>query len=72
MKHLREINTEFVEIEVEFFYPPIPYRGCDYSARYASDQSDNPALGWGETRDGAIADLIEQYDQPLTTKETLV
>jgi len=36
--------------------PPIPYRGYDWSATY-DDYQPGDVIGWGFTREQAIADL---------------
>lgn len=50
------------QIIVEYVHPPIPFRGHDYCASLDNYDGGDP-LGWGETREEAIADLIEQLEQ---------
>jgi hypothetical protein len=39
--------------------PPIPVRNCDWSATLDTYDAGDP-IGWGRTRDEAVADLEEQ------------
>lgn len=39
--------------------PPIPVRNCDWSATRDSYDAGDP-IGWGRTREEAVADLEEQ------------
>ncbi|CAB4140886.1 hypothetical protein UFOVP399_4 [uncultured Caudovirales phage] len=39
--------------------PPIPVRNCDWSAVLDTYDAGDP-IGWGRTRDEAVADLEEQ------------
>lgn len=57
-------------IKTEFVHPPIPYRGNDWSAHrpnsYDGAEDSHPTArltGWGETEEGAIADLIDQESE---------
>ncbi len=45
-------------------YPPIPIRCCDYGA-VDDDTYDGPGcpIGWGETPEAAIADLMTQIEE---------
>lgn len=59
---IRVINGH--KIRVDFVYPPIPIRTCDYSAYYDDDEPDDDghmAAGSGSTAEEAIADLLESY-----------
>lgn len=51
------------KIITSFDYPPIPFRGCDWSAVFdgydGSEDSGEP-IGRGSTEKEAIHDLIEQ------------
>jgi hypothetical protein len=46
------------KIIVHFVFPPIPSRAFDYCAMYDGDEL---ATGYGETREQAIADLLDNY-----------
>jgi hypothetical protein len=46
------------KIVTENVYPPIPIRQFDWAAHY--DDPEGP-VGWGATREAAIADLINNY-----------
>jgi hypothetical protein len=52
-----------MKIKVSYEYPPIPDRNHDWCA-YDDDTYDGPgsALGWGPTRETAIADLLSQLE----------
>lgn len=52
------------EIETRHVYPPIPDRRFDYCAWY-SDQDENGPMGWGPTREEAIADLKDSYPREV-------
>ena len=45
-------------------FPPIPIRTCDWCA-YDDDTYDGPGsrVGWGETEQEAIDNLLEQYEE---------
>lgn len=48
-------------VQVDFVYPPIPDRSCDYAA-YRDPEPGNP-VGRGSTPFAAINDLIEQESE---------
>ena len=52
-----------MKIRTEYVYPPIPYRGWDWSAvdddTYDGERSP---IGYGPTEAAAIADLKEQIE----------
>lgn len=52
------------EIETRHVYPPIPDRRFDYCAWY-SDQDEGGPMGWGPTREEAIADLKDSYPREV-------
>jgi hypothetical protein len=64
MKSFTDIGGRLVSVTCVLQYPPIPDRSCDWCAYYTDDQSDSPNCGWGETREAAIQDLVESYDDP--------
>lgn len=43
-------------------YPPIPDRSNDWSAHYDGDE-EYGAYGWGPTKEAAIADLKDNYEE---------
>jgi hypothetical protein len=50
-------------IHTSFVYPPIPYRGADWSATfdgYDGAEDANDIMGHGPTELAAIADLLEK------------
>jgi hypothetical protein len=47
------------KIETHYLNPPIPYRAFDY---VAFRDPESTTLGYGPTREAAIADLLEQED----------
>lgn len=53
-----------MKIVTEYVYPPIPDRSCDWSA-IDDDTYDGPGcpIGWGATKEAAIADLMEQIEE---------
>lgn len=55
-----------MNIRVEFDYPPIPIRSFDYSAvdddTYDGAPDSHCPIGYGPTREAAIADLLEQIE----------
>ena len=60
----KDIGGRLVPVTVNFEYPPIPIRTCDWRAWYSSDDSDNPDCGWGATPEDAIQDLVDSYEDP--------
>jgi hypothetical protein len=52
------------EIVTNFVHPPIPDRRFDYQA-YRDGYDEGNLMGWGETKDLAIADLLEQEYEAL-------
>ena len=52
-----------MKIKTSYVYPPIPDRSHDWCA-YDDDTYDGPGstLGWGQTREEAIADLLAQHE----------
>lgn len=48
-------------IIVTNIYPPIPVRTLDWQAVFESYEPGDP-MGWGETKEAAIADLLEQAE----------
>lgn len=63
-----------MRIRVTFDFPPIPVREMDYSAidddtyDYAPDSPLHP-IGRGPTRDAALRDLAEQWDEDYTPED---
>ena len=51
-----------ITIKTEYVYPPIPIRSFDCSAYVYGEEEDGP-YGWGDTENGAIADLKEQLPE---------
>lgn len=51
-----------VRIRTEFVYPPIPDRTSDWSAVEDGYEPPMP-MGWGQTEEAAIADLVEQLEE---------
>jgi hypothetical protein len=49
------------KIRTEYVYPPIPIRQFDWSAAFDNYEPGCP-IGWGRTKEEAVADLIEQAD----------
>jgi hypothetical protein len=54
------VHQVMAEIEVSFEYPPIPVRRFDWLAQFKG-QEEGPQ-GWGRTREGAIADLVNETE----------
>lgn len=52
-----------MKIITNFEYPPIPFRGCDWSA-VSEDYEPGDIVGRGETEEEAIADYLEQGGKP--------
>lgn len=52
---MRAIHTEHV-------YPPIPERQYDWQATFDGYEPGDP-VGYGPTKEAAIADLIEQQEE---------
>ena len=50
------------KILTDFVHPPIPPRCFDYCAWYEEDGEEAGNYGWGETKDAAIKDLMQRYD----------
>jgi hypothetical protein len=65
------ITRNGVEIRTSFDYPPIPYRGADWSAVTADydggdidyDTPSRDPIGRGATEEAAIADLLEKIEE---------
>jgi len=53
-------------IVTEHEKPPVPTRAWDWNAYLEDWDLDNP-IGYGETQQKAVADLLEQLDLPLDT-----
>jgi hypothetical protein len=53
-------------IKTSYVFPPIPDRSRDWCA-YDDDTYDGPGsvLGWGPTKEAAIADLLERLEDTL-------
>jgi hypothetical protein len=54
-----------MRIVTEYVCPPIPYRDFDWRA-YDGDTYDpesNQPVGWGATKEWAIADLLRQLEE---------
>lgn len=51
-------------IIVTCVYPPIPIRTCDWSAHrdWFDPDSRRGHVGWGETREAAIQNLLDQEE----------
>jgi hypothetical protein len=49
------------KIITSYIYPPIPFRGCDWSAVYEGYDGGDP-IGQGETEQKAIEDLKERSE----------
>ena len=45
----------------EYVRPPIPVRDYDWSAVFENYEPGQP-MGWGPTKEAAVADLIEQQE----------
>jgi hypothetical protein len=58
-----------MKILTDFVHPPIPLRGFDWSAidsdTYdgAEDSGNRHQIGWGETEQQAIDDLLEKLSE---------
>jgi hypothetical protein len=52
-----------MKIKTSYVFPPIPIRNFDWCA-YDDNTYDGPGsvIGWGPTRESAIADLLEQLE----------
>ena len=50
------------EIKTEYVYPPIPIRDWDWCAYFDGDEEGGP-VGWGKTKDEALADLAAKIDE---------
>lgn len=57
-------------LDVDFIRPPIPIRDSDYSCTCALTY-DGPgsAIGWGSTRDEAMADYFVKVDEGLDVED---
>jgi len=53
-----------MKIRTDFVYPPIPLRQFDWCA--VDDDTYEPGcpIGWGATESDAVADLLEQIENP--------
>lgn len=53
-----------MKIRTSYIYPPIPDRRFDWCA-YDDDTFDGPGckVGYGETEQAAVADLLEQQEE---------
>ena len=50
-----------MKIKTVHVYPPIPIRNFDWAAYDENTYDDGPScVGYGETKEAAIADLLEQ------------
>lgn len=49
------------KIRTENIFPPIPLHQCDWSAVFEDYEPGGP-IGYGETEQGAIDDLLEQWE----------
>lgn len=50
-------------LKTEFVYPPIPIRSFDWSAYDDDDcmcSECHPTIGYGETKQAAVADYLDQ------------
>jgi len=52
-----------MKIRTECVCPPIPLRGFDWSAVDDDTYEPGEPMGWGETEQEAIADLLEQLEE---------
>lgn len=53
-----------IDIKIDYVFPPIPLRQFDYSAvRDGYDEGD--PIGFGETKQKAVDDLISQEEELL-------
>lgn len=68
VKHMASLDATLAKakssrkIVTSHQYPPIPIRSYDWLAYFEGDE-EGPQ-GWGPTEEAAIADLIENYDEP--------
>lgn len=53
-------NGRVLSIRTEYVHPPIPDRRCDWQAVDDRTYEGGDLIGWGETEQQAIADLVEQ------------
>jgi hypothetical protein len=51
-----------MKIITNYAYPPIPIRQFDWSAITDNYEAGSP-IGYGETKDQAVADLLDQLDE---------
>ena len=51
------------KIIIEFVYPPIPMRHCDWSAHFDGDEERADLIGWGATEAEALADLARIHEE---------
>lgn len=62
-----------MNIKTNYVHPPIPLRKFDWSAydtdKWDGDPEVKASVGWGQTEQEAIADLLEQLEGawPSTT-----
>lgn len=50
------------KIITSYVHPPIPSRNFDWCAYY--DGMEEGACGYGKTEDEAVADLVNNYEEP--------
>lgn len=52
-----------MKISLDFVYPAIPLRQFDWQAVDADTYEPGCPIGYGETKEEAIADLLEQIEE---------
>lgn len=50
-------------IEVEYVYPPVPFRDHDWRATFPDSYEPGGLTGYGPTKQSAIDDLLSQVDE---------
>lgn len=53
-------NGRVLSVKTNHACPPLPYRDCDWTAVDDRTYEGGDLIGWGETEQKAIADLLEQ------------
>lgn len=56
----RQAVLASIKIRTEYVCPPIPVRGCDWSAVDDNTYEPGCPIGWGRTEQAAIDNLIDQ------------
>jgi hypothetical protein len=53
-------NGRVLSVKTNHVRPPVPFRNCDWNAVDDRTYEGGDLIGWGETEQQAIDDLLEQ------------